>query len=890
MSTPLLSTKLYVPPRRPKTVLRPRLVERLNEGLHRRLTLVTAPAGFGKTTLVSEWLAECDRPIAWLSLDENDRDPARFLRYVCAALQTIGVRVEADIVGALQAPQPPSMEAILTVLLNQIAASPEYFVLVLDDYHSAQSKSIDQLITFILAHLPPHMHVIITTRKDPDFSLARLRARSQLTELRAPELRFTFAEADAFFREVMSVTLSSEEMALLEARTEGWIAGLQLAALSMQGQEDASSVIQTFSGSHHFVVDYLMEEVLQQQPVSVQSFLLRTSILERMCGPLCDAVLGSTVGEQDGAFASGQEMLESLTHANLFLVPLDHDRRWYRYHHLFVDMLRERLQQSRQAKRTITDESVADLHIRASEWYEVNGLELEAFQHAIAAHDTKRATRLAEGEGMPLLFRGEVFPVMNWLQALPVGELDKRPSLWVMYASGLLMMGQTNDAEHKLKAAELALGGSRQGEENRDVIGHIAAIRATMAVSKHQAETIREESNRAIQYLHSNNLPVRAAAMWTLGYAYQLQGERIAASEAYTEALAISQKIGHTLVSMMARIGLGKVQEAENQLIAAAKMYRLAGALAGNPPLPAASEAYLGLARIYYEWNDLVAARQHGEKAVQLARQLEHTDRGIACEVFLAKQKLAIGEVSAAAVMLDRADRVARKQQFVAQLSSIAEARIVVALRQGNVAVAADLAQRQGLRTGQARVHLAQGDTAAALEILESVRKEVGVQGLESESLKTAVLFAAACYAHGQKHKGASVLKAALAITEPEGFVRTFIDEGFPMAQLLREVAATDGSSEYLCKLLAACEAEWKDDDKKGQQPVESVSSLIEPLSPRELEILELLARGLSNQEISERLFLALSTVKGYNRNLFDKLQVKRRTEAVARARQLGFV
>ena len=367
MSTPILATKLYIPPPRPKVVLRPRLIERLNEGLHRKLTLISAPAGFGKTTLVSAWVAGCDRPVAWLSLDEGDSDPARFLSYLIAALQTIAANVGEGLLAMLQSPQPPPPETILTALLNEIAAIPEPFVLVLDDYHAVDARAVDEALAFLLEHLPPQMHLVIATREDPQLPLARLRARGQLTELRATDLRFTPSEAAGFLNQVMGLNLSAEDIAALETRTEGWIAGLQLAALSMQGHQDAAGFIQSFTGSHHFVLDYLMEEVLQQQSESVQTFLLRTSILDRLCGPLCDAVLLDPS-------ASGQETLEYLERANLFIVPLDNERRWYRYHHLFADLLRQRLQQSTVSPGGDEGRLIDELHRRASIWYEDNGL------------------------------------------------------------------------------------------------------------------------------------------------------------------------------------------------------------------------------------------------------------------------------------------------------------------------------------------------------------------------------------------------------------------------------------------------------------------------------------------------------------------------------------
>src|SRR6266446_4572656 len=432
MPTPILATKLDIPPLRPNVVIRPRLLERLNEGLHRNLILISAPAGFGKTTLVSEWVEGIERPTAWLSLDEGDNDPTRFLTYLVAALQTIAATIGEGVSGVLHSPQPPPTEAILTALLNDITTMKDHFVLVFDDYHVIEAKAVDHALTFLLEHLPPHMHLVIATREDPPLPLARLRVGGQLTEVRVTDLRFTPSEAAGFLNQGMGLTLSVEDIAALERRTEGWIAGLQLAAISLQGQQDTTSFITSFTGSHHFVMDYLVEEVLGQQSERVQTFLLRTSILERLCGPLCDAVVLDSS-------ASGQATLEYLDHANLFLVPLDNERRWYRYHHLFADLLRQRLQQSTDSSPEDEEIDVAELHIHASVWYEDHGLEIEAFHHAVAAHDVERAERLMEGKGIPLHFRGAVTAILDWLESLPETVLDARPSLWVRYGSLLLV-------------------------------------------------------------------------------------------------------------------------------------------------------------------------------------------------------------------------------------------------------------------------------------------------------------------------------------------------------------------------------------------------------------------------------------------------------------------
>ncbi|GHO79935.1 LuxR family transcriptional regulator [Ktedonobacter sp. SOSP1-85] len=875
--TPILATKLYVPRLRPQVVIRPRLLERLNGGLHRKLILISAPAGFGKTTLVSEWVLGCERPTAWLSLDEGDNDPTRFLTYLVAALQTIVATIGEGVSGVLRSPQPPPTEAILTALLNDLTTISDHFVLVLDDYHMIDAKPVDHILTFLLEHLPPHMHLVIATREDPHLPLARLRVRDQLTELRVADLRFTPSEATEFFTWGMGLTLSAEDIALLSRRTEGWIAGLQLAAISLQGQQDATSFIRSFTGSHHFVMDYLVEEVLGQQTARVQTFLLRTSILGRLCGPLCDAIL------MDPS-VSGQETLEYLEHANLFIVALDNERCWYRYHHLFADALRQRLQQC----TALSPGDVAELHRRASLWYEDHGLELEAFHHAAATNDVEHAAHLLEGKGMPLHFRGAVAPVLNWLESLPKAALDARPSLWVMYASVLSMTNQLTGVEQKLQAAEAALQGAELDDKTRNLVGHIAAIRALLAATQNQVEPIIAQSRRALEYLHPDNLPVRTATTWKLGWAYQLQGDRAAASRAYAEAISISQASGNTIIYLSATVGLGTIQEADNQLSLAAQTYRRVLQVAGDPPQPAASEAHLGLARICYEWNDLDAAQQHAQQGIQLARQIENTDRFVAGEVLLARLKLAQGDVAGAAALLAEAGQSVREQNFMYRLPEVAAAQVLLLLHEGNLAAAAHLAQMHELPISQARVYLARGNTSAALAVLSPWRRLVEAKGWEDERLKVRVLQVVALQAHGEQDKAVHLLLDALTIAEPSGFIRLFVDEGLPMAQLLAKAGAIGIMPDYIGKLLVVCEAEkQKREDQSSRPPAQS---LIEPLSQRELEVLHLIAQGLSNQEISERLFLALDTVKGHNRKIFGKLHVQRRTEAVARARELGLL
>jgi LuxR family maltose regulon positive regulatory protein len=898
METALLQTKFYIPPPRPKKVSRPHLVERLGRGIASgsKLTLISAPAGFGKTTLVSEWVHTQrgdTAAIAWLSLDESDNDLNRFLSYFIAALNQVeGIEAPLGkgIVNALQSPQPPPSEAVLTTLINEIAALPAQIIFVLDDYHLIEAQPIHDALAFLLHRLPPQLHLVIATREDPPLSLARLRARGQLTELRAADLRFTTSEAAEFFNQAMDLGLSAEDITALERRTEGWIAGLQLAAVSLRGHKDVGSFIHSFTGSHHFVLDYLVEEVLNQQPESIQNFLLYTSILDRLCGSLCDAVLCTPT-------ATGQETLEYLERANLFIVPLDNERHWYRYHHLFVNFLRQRLYQdlpslSSSPSGRKEGESITELHIRASQWYEDNNLVLEAFHHAAAANDIERAERLIGGDRIPQHFRGAVTAVLDWLGSLPKAVLDTRPWLWWRYASLLLVNGQTTGVEEKLQAAEAALQdaasapGAAEGadDETRNLVGRIAAARATLALTRYQPKKMLTQSRRALEYLHPNSLLSRASANWTLGYAYLYKKNYAAAHHALTEAISISQASEDIFTTILAAIGLGNVQEAENQLYSAAKTYRHVLQLAGDQPLQIVSEAHLGLARVLYEWNDLDAAEQHGQLGLQLARQYERViDRFIRCEVFLARLKLARGDVAGATAMLHQTDQSVRQRNFVQRAPEVAVAQVLVLLQQDKLAAAAHLVRMHELPLSRARIELAQGDPVAALAVLEPFRRQVEAKSWQDELLRVSILQAIAHDAHGEKGQAVQRLAEALALAASGGFIRIFVDEGPPMVQLLSEVAARGMMTDYVGTLLAAFEAE----EEACWSPPQP---LIEPLSERELDVLHLIAEGLSNREIGERLFIALSTVKGHNRRIFDKLQVHRRTEAVARARELGLL
>jgi len=885
MSLQILTTKLYIPVQRNHMISRPHLMDLLDASINKKLTLISASAGAGKTTLVAEWISTSKIPITWLSLDKEDNDAIRFLSHVIAAMQRIEEGIGRDLLTQLQAFPMSSIESILTSLINKMTSIPHDFILVLDDYHFISSEQVNNALTFLLEKAPPQMHLLMTSRENPNLPLARLRVQGELNEIRDKDLHFTLSEAEEFLNQSMNLHLSLDEVSLLQKRTEGWIAGLQLAAISIQGRQDFTEVIRSFSGKHQYMLDFFVREVLQQQPKSVQKFLLYTSILDQMCDSLCDALVPS---EDD---ASGQETLVYLERLNLFIIPLDNERKWYRYHHLFAELLREQLKASLlYSKNEITLE---DLHIRASQWFESNHLEMEALHHAAAASDVDRAARLIEGNGFPLHFRGAVSPVLTWLTSIPSHVLNSRPSLWVIYASALLMNGQLDDVESKLVVAENSLKTTEDNIEKKDLLGHIAAIRASLGVSQHKVEMILTQSLLALEFLHPENLPVRTSTIWTLGYAYQLKGDHAEAFKAYTEAIRISSAIGHQIITITASIGLGNMQEANNQLHLAAQTYHDVLQLVGEPPLPIACEAHLGLARIFLEWNDLESAELHILKGRQLARQLSKTDREIACDVLEAGIQFVKAEVLSAASILARVEKKMDIEQHLLQNPMLPVLQVMVALRLGNLTLANQLADKHECDLSKARVLLFQGDTSSALKLLKglTLTYEKKGWGWEKERLSVLILQILTLYRHGNKQDAKQRLIEALFLANDGEFIRTFVNEGTPIAELLSELISQGMSSDYLTKIMKAFDREKLGEAQTSYDLLRiNNQSLIEPLTQRELEIVRLIADGLSNKEISEKLFITLSTVKGHNLRIFGKLLVQRRTEAVARARELGLL
>lgn len=909
MSTPLLLTKFYIPPPRPEVIRRPRLVERLNEARDRKLTLISAPAGFGKTTLVGEWVAGGERPVAWLSLDDADSDPSRFLAYLIAAIQTVAPTIGEGILRALQSSQPPPAESVLTLLVNEITALPDGIVLVLDDYHLMDARPVDDALTFLLDHLPPQLHLVITTREDPQLPLARMRTRDQLTELRASDLRFSAHEAAGFLNEVMGLDLSAQDVATLETRTEGWIAGLQLAALSIQGRDDVHGFIRAFAGDDRYIVDYLVEEVLQRQPDRIRGFLLQTSMLDRLSGPLCDAVTG-----QDDSKA----LLESLERGNLFVVPLDDKRQWYRYHHLFADVLRMHAMEEE-------PDQVAVWHRRASEWYEASGLRADAIRHALATEDFERAASLVELAAMGMLGSGQEPILYGWLTALPDEIVRARPVLSVNYAFASLSRDGLETAEARLRDAERWLETSTNVPEPRDALsgemvvvdqkgfrslpGTIAVARAYCAGALGDVAGMMEYAHQALDFLPAEDDLWHGAAAAILGIAYWTSGDLESAYRSFSESKALLETTGYTQFEISSVHMLADIRIAQGRLREAARIYEQALRLATEQGgrVWGTSDVYVGLSDLHRERNDLEIATQYLLRSEELGEHMALAETRHRWYVAMARVKAIEGDLDSALDLLDEAER-----QYVENpdpdVRPIAALKTQVWVAQGRLADALEWVRERSLSVDDDLSYLREFEHLTLARILVAryrreredrfIHEAVGLlerlldaaeEGERTGSIiEILVLLALAHEAQGDIPRALLSLERALALAEPEGYVRLFVDEGVPMARLLSEAATQGMMPDYTGKLLAVVEAEGQ--SHQNISPPPGYQPLAHPLSQRELVVLRLIAQGHSNREISESLFLALDTVKGHNRKIFGKLDVQSRTEAIARARELGLL
>ncbi len=902
----LLATKLYIPAPRPNRVPRPRLTERMERGSAGPLTLVSAPAGFGKSTLLSEWAHSGNRQVAWVSLDEGENDPIRFLCYVATALQRLfpepAPSLGEDALAALRQMQTPSMELlepVLTGLLNEVHALDQDVVLVLDDYHVIESPAIHQTVQFLLDHLPPRLHLVIATRVDPPLPLSRLRARGQLTEIRARDLRFTSQEAADFLNHAMGLSLPPSSIDALEERTEGWAVGLQMAALSLQGREDVRGFIEHFTGSHRYVLDYLTDEVLSRQPEGLRDFLLRTAILNRLSGPLCDAV----TGRQDG-----QAVLEELEAANLFLIPLDDTRTWYRYHHLFGTLLRHQLE------RTEGKAGVAILHERASDWFAANGHPEDALEHALAAGAHERAVELVSQHALPRLMKGDAGTVMRWIQSLPPEWVRSRPWLRLVYTWALMATFQVPAAEEQVRELEQDL----EREPDPELVGHVETLRGLITRIGGDTEGALALYRRAEEHLPEDDFISRSILAMELGFTSMLAGDFSAAAEAFRKVETVSRDSGHVLVVLMAQGHQAEIKITQGRLREAAEIARrsLRVASEANPPgesiSPAASMAYAVLAEIEREWNDLGAAFEHAGQAVELGRRGGIADGLLGGSLTQMRVLTARGDFPGAFEALERAEEVVRRVGQPRWLEVIEAFRARLHLRRhrvegnlGSLDAALRWARESGVLAGWlerrevpiledlrpdvaaltlARALRAEGEAKEALALLAGLRSRSETAGWYRTVIEASCIEAVIQQEQGDRDGALEALRRALALAEPEGFVRIFTGEGWALSSLVEQAAPGTVSADYVRRLLTAFGLEAPETAPAPTAPAPG----IDLLSDREVEVLRLIATGLSNAETGRKLYIASSTVKKHLENIYDKLGTRSRTQAIARAREIG--
>jgi ATP/maltotriose-dependent transcriptional regulator MalT len=862
----LLVTKLYTPPARKNIVRRLRLIQMLNDAWQqdKKLTLVSASAGYGKTTLVTEWVRGLQAKSAWLSIDETDNDPARFLAYLIAALQLIDGSIGEKTRAMLQSPQPLPPEVVLTTLLNEIAIVSTPFILVLDDYHLIQALPIHKQLDFLVDHQPPQMHLVIITREDPPLPLARLRARGQMVEIRQDDLRFSPEECADFLQRVMGLNLTAADITALERRTEGWIVGLQLAAVSMQGRDDLSDFVEAFTGSSHYVLDYLIEEVFEQQTAEAQDFLLKTSILDRLSGPLCDAVVDRT---------GSRELLDRLEHANLFIIPLDQPRTWYRYHRLFAELLRQRLH----ATDTISEN---ELHRLASEWFASEGFPPEAIQHALAARDWEMAAELIQGNTVQIIASGELMTLLGWLKALPDEVIFTRPQLCQNYGWALTLTGQLDAANVYLQQAE------NIARDDEALLGPILVARAYHLRVHGDVPLAIDYARRALSILPQTDALSRGLAALTLGLAYWNKGEFQESERAFLEVDQAAQQSHNHYARMTALTYLGNIQAVYGHLHRAADLCQQVIQSGGQSPYVA--PAHIGLATLYYEWNQLDSAIEEAQIGIEQSQRTGNPL--ILCDGY---RTLAIihqgrGEPEAALSALQKNDQLVENHQVspLARLR-IAACHVQIALAQDNLTAAQFWAEQMAepadatlfdpcLGLTPVRILLARQEKTKAAEKLNELYDTACQKGCGAGMVEVRLLQAMAA---DTPTEALHFLQDALRMAHPEGFIRTFVDKGEPMKALLQRLKPQGGElREYILTVLAAF----------GQPRSASPSQpLVEPLSERELDVLRLLEQGLSNGEIAQRLVVSVGTVKSHVHSIINKLGVSSRTQAVAQARAL---
>jgi LuxR family maltose regulon positive regulatory protein len=903
MLSTLLATKLHRPHPTANLVARPRLTQRLDEGLRNghRLFLVVAPAGYGKTTLVTDWLGQTGIPSAWLSLDEADNDALRFFTYVVTTLQkTLGPKLTQPLPEAFPM-TPPSTEAFVLPLINDLTAVDRPILLALDDYHVITAGPVQEAMVLLLRRAPPNLHLVVLTRADPPFPLPRLRVRERMTEIRDRDLRFTPEEMTAFLNSLHRLNLPAEQIAALESRTEGWAAGVQLAALSLQGYsaEHAAQFIRAFSGSHHYIVDYLFDEVFSRQPDIVRQFLLQTSILERMCAPLCEAILtgGATgqagTGDERDTASSAQAILETLERSNLFLVPLDDERCWYRYHHLFVDVLRGMLRSASQP------DQIAGLHSRASDWYRQNRLAADAVHHALQAGAHERAAETVEENAWSMVQHAELAILKGWIEALPGDSVSARPWLRIYYAWALFFT-ESDAAEAQLKAVEQHLQAGGATALPAEMQGHIAAIRAWIAYMRGDPDRAAVFSRQALECCPQMDAAVRSGLMAIWGDGCLARNDLPGSARAFAEAVDLAHSSGNVMLEVVSSTSLGALKQAMGRLSEAEAIFQEALQIATQHKSPVAGQAYACLTHLYREWNDLASARLFAEKLIESSAMWGVVD-ALACGHLLVATVLqAQGDIPGANQALAEASRVMRQHPLeIPSEPWLGATRARLWLAQGKLADARHWAETRGLTAdgkldltneveylALVRILLAEGRVDEATHLLSRLQNAMESTGRQGNLIGVLVLRAIVLDMQADTDSALAMLEHAVSLAHSEGYMRVFLDEGKPIETLLK-IAITQWQDQdllaYARKLLAAF-ADETVPPAEGQAPPARI------LSEREMEVLRLMAAGCTNQKIANELIIAIGTAKRHTANIFDKLDVSNRTEAVAKARQLGLL
>ncbi|HEX6386111.1 MAG TPA: LuxR C-terminal-related transcriptional regulator [Anaerolineae bacterium] len=905
----ILQTKLNVPPAGNAFVARPRLYVRMDEILERKVALISAPAGYGKTTLLTAWLQRLStrrNRVVWLSLDAADDDLHRFLTYLVAALRQHDANVGSRLQKMLEAAQPPPLETLMTTLVNDLNAVGAHTLLVLDDYHEIHSPEVHTALAFLVDHLPPQVHLIISSRCDPPFSLVRLRAKEKLVEIRADDLRFTVEEAGQFLNDVMALGFSPDTISLLDDRTEGWIAGLQLAALIARfplvadHRGDLSKLATGFDKGHAYIFDYLAEEVLDRQSEMVQRFLLSTAILDRFSSPLCDAVIEA----QPVSVNESRVVLEDVMAANLFLIPLDEERRWYRYHHLFASFLRQQLERRYPAE-------VPALHRRASAWFEENDLREEAVRHAVAAGDMDRAAELVSRYLKGLFLRGQLNTIRHYVEMLPDEIIQSRLQFCTAYAWVLALGGQSEWVEKYVQQAERCL---QQWERRPSapfsveaLRSNLALVRATVAQQHGNFVDVAETSRRALNTLDDSAPGVRSIAALMLGSACLNLGKVQETRRALIQSVIDSQAIGHSYVTISALQLLADVHRRQAQLHAAGATYRrilqLVETLPPEDQPPLLASVYIGLGRLAREWNDLPQAAEMAARAVELCESSGELGSVIQSYTLLALVHQAQGNLEEMSGALRQAEAVAHRRLSPLDIIGVTVWQARYWLYAGNVVTAAVLAKQAAAELEAiasepsafsmpqelvdmtlARVHIAQGHAkaSAAVPILKRWQRFALSAGLSAVVIETLLLQTHAYQLLGNTYRARGALERALKLAEPGGYVRLFLDEGPVIAGILRELAVQSPASSYANRLLGAFAV--------SPLGASVTIGVIEPLTPRQQEILKLLATGMSNHEIAGQLVISVETVRWHTKEIFRRLDVRNRTEAALRARDYNLL